>query len=248
MELPAIPMSIEDYEVLENPFGWKVEYWDGHARFSPRSIGVTTTIDPLSPRQFEHHYTLVPVSPNDRDRMIAGYFEAFSQSVEFCDWSPESIQESAAKAINHYLSGKRGDTLSASVIALAPGFQELAGLALFIRRSDDGAFMDLLYVRPGFQRQGVATAMLNWAIDRLIESGFQTLSSRYHICNEDSRLWHHKQGFEDSYDWYYIKLKVGWYRAEIWRREHLKLTEGLEELRQERDRWMARMPEDFDEF
>jgi GNAT superfamily N-acetyltransferase len=247
MELPVIPMSFEDYDLLENPFGWKVEYWDGHAHLTPRSVGVTTRIN-LAPRYSSHPYGLVPVTAEDRDRMMVGYVEAFSESVEFCGWSPNAIQESGAKAIDQYLLGKRGEPLSASVIALAPGSQELVGVALLIRRPDQEPFLDLLYVRPEFQRQGVATAMLNWAIDRLIESGFQTLSSRYHICNEDSRLWHHHHGFQDEYDWYYIKLKMSWCRSEIWRREQLKLTDGLEELNREYDRWDAQMPADFDSF
>jgi GNAT superfamily N-acetyltransferase len=237
------PMSFEEFEVMEQPFGWKVEYWDGHARLTPRSIGVTTRIK-LSPRHSASGHRLVPVSPEYRDRMIAGYFEAFSDSVEFCGWAPELIQESAVKDIDKYFLGKRGEPLAASMIALAPGSQELAGLALLICRSDEEAHMDLLYVRPDFQRQGVATAMLNWAIDRLLESGFQTLSSRYHICNEPSRLWHHRYGFEDEYDWYYARLKVGWYRSKIWRREKLGLMDELDDLKQERDRWAALIPEE----
>jgi GNAT superfamily N-acetyltransferase len=242
----VIPMSFEEFEVMEQPFGWKVEYWDDHARLTPRSIGVTTKIK-LSLRH-AHSPVLVPVSPTDRDRLIAGYFEAFSDSVEFCGWRPESIQESAVRDIDKYFSGKRGEPLAASVIALAPGSQELAGLALLIGRSEEEAHLDLLYVRPGFQRQGVATAMLNWASHRLLEAGFQTLSSRYHICNEQSRLWHHRYGFEDEYDWYYAQLKVGWYRSEIWRRKKLGLMDELDRLEQERDRWASLIPEEQDRF
>jgi GNAT superfamily N-acetyltransferase len=248
MELPVIPMSFEAYEVMERPFGWKVEYWDGHARLSPRTIGVTTKVN-LSPRNLSHNYILVPVSSGDREAMIAGYCETFSASVEFCGWPMASIAESAAKDISNYLSGKRGEPLSASVMALTPGSQVLAGLALVIHRPNYGAYMDLLYVRPEFQRQGVGTALLNWAIDRLIESGFPTLSSSYHICNEPSRRWHHRHGFEDEYDWYYARLKVGWYDMEIWRREQLGLTAGLDDLRRERDRWATQVdPADLDAF
>jgi GNAT superfamily N-acetyltransferase len=245
MELPAIPMSVADYEVLEHPFGWKVEYWDGHARLSPRSIGVTTKIN-LTPRNSSHPYDLVSVTAEDRDRLISGYFESFSESVEFCGWPAQAIQESAERVIGNYFAAKRGQPLAASTIALVPGSQTFAGLALVIDRPNRGAFLDLLYVRPGFQRQGVATAMLHRAIDRLIEADFQTLTSRYHICNEDSRLWHHHHGFKDEYDWYYIKLKISWYRSEIWRREQLQLTDGLEELQRECDRWEAQLPEEFD--
>jgi GNAT superfamily N-acetyltransferase len=240
MERPVIPMSFEAYEVMERPFGWKVEYWDGHARLSPRSIGVTTKLN-LSSRNLSYNHNLVPVSPDYRDRMMTGYLETFSESVEFCGWPSESIAESAAKDIGNYFSGKRGESLSASVLALAPGDQVLAGLALVIHRPNYGAYMDLLYVRPEFQRQGVGTAMLNWAIAQLVESGFPTLSSRYHICNEPSRRWHHRHGFEDEYDCYYARLKVGWYDMEIWRREQLGLTAGLDDLRRERDRWAAQV-------
>jgi GNAT superfamily N-acetyltransferase len=246
MERPVIPMSFAEYEVMERPFGWKVEYWDGHARLSPRAIGVTTKLK-LCPRNLPHHHRLVPVSAVDREQMMAGYFATFADSVEFCGWAPESVQESAAKDIGNYFAGKRGEPLAASVMALAPGSQQLVGLALFILRPEYGAYMDLLYVRPEFQHQGVATAMLNWGIDRLVESGFSTLSSAYHIGNESSRLWHHRQGFEDEYDWYYARLKVDWYEMEIWRREKLGLTDGLDEMRRSRDRWAAQVDsEDLD--
>jgi GNAT superfamily N-acetyltransferase len=246
MEQLVIPMSFEEFEVMEHPFGWKVEYWDAHARLTPRSIGVTTKLN-LCPRHAPHNYVLVPVSPDYRERMIAGYVEAFSHSVEFCGLPLESIEESAIRDMNKYFSGTRGAPLSASVMALAPGSQALAGLALLVRRPEQGAYMDLLYVLPDFQRQGVATAMLNWAIAHLLESGCQTLASRYHVCNEKSRLWHHRYGFEDEYDCYYAQMKVNWYRSEIWRRKKLGLMNGLADLKQECDRWVAFVPTDLDE-
>jgi ribosomal protein S18 acetylase RimI-like enzyme len=246
MERPVIPMSFEEFDVMERPFGWKVEYWDGHARLTPRSMGVTTKIN-LAPRQFPHEHRLIPATPDYREQMINGYVETFSKSVEFCGWPLESIREGAVEDIDNYFSGKRGEPLSASVLVLAPGSQALAGLALLINRSEVGAYMRLLYVRPGFQGQGMATAMLGRAIDSLIQSGFQTLSTSYHVCNEQGRRWYHRHGFEDEYDWYYAKMKVSWYQAEIWRREKLGLA-GLADLERECDRWAAMVPEDLSGF
>jgi GNAT superfamily N-acetyltransferase len=246
MELPIIPMSYEDFDVMERPFGWKVEYWDGHAHLTPRGIGVKTKIN-LVPHQFFSTHPIVPVTPDDRDRMLTGYFEAFSPSVEFCGWPAEDIQNCAEKDIGKYFAGIRGEPLSASAIALAPDSQTLIGLLLVSQRSSQEAFMDLLYVRPEFQRQGVATAMLHWAIDRLIALGFQTLVSRYHVCNNGSRRWHHGHGFEDEYDRYYIQMKVNWYRSEIWRREKLGLIDEVEAMKQEWNRWKAMEPADFDD-
>jgi GNAT superfamily N-acetyltransferase len=246
MELPIIPMSYEDFDVMERPFGWKVEYWEGHAHLTPRGMGVKTKIN-LVPRQFSPTHPIVPVTPDDRDRILAGYFEAFSPSVEFCGWPTEDIQNCAEKDIGKYFAGTRGQPLSASAIALAPDSQTLIGLLLVSQRSPEDAFMDLLYVRPEFQRQGVATAMLHWVIDRLIALGFQTLASRYHVCNDGSRRWHHGHGFEDEYDRYYIQMKIGWCRSEIWRREKLGLINEVEAMKQEWNRWKTMVPTDFDE-
>jgi GNAT superfamily N-acetyltransferase len=248
MECPVIPMSWEEFEVMEEPFGWKVEYWDGHAHLTPRFHGVKTKLQ-LSVRHAPPNPSLVDVSPDYRDAMLAGYGETFGNSIEFCGWSRSDIEASAVTDIGNYFAGKRGEPLAASVLALVPGSQALVGLALISRRPKYGAYLDLLYVRPAFQRQGVGTAMLNRAIDCLVEAGFPTLTSAYHIVNEPSRRWHHGHGFEDLYDWYYAKLKVGWYEREIWRRERLGLVEGLDELRRECECWAARaQPEDLEAF
>jgi GNAT superfamily N-acetyltransferase len=242
-------MSWEEYEVLERPFGWKVEYWDGHAHLTPRSIGVRTRMN-VSSRDRAHSknssHNLIPVHPDYREQMISGYLETFGDSVEFCGWPIESIQESAEKDVGNYFAGRRGEALSASVIALEPGSEQLAGLALFILRPEVGPYLDLLYVRPALQRQGIGKAMLAWGCDQLIESGFQELSSAYHVCNDLSRIWHHQQGFQDMYDSYYSRMKVRWYEHEIWRREKLGMDVGLAVLQQERDMWESRIdPEDL---
>jgi GNAT superfamily N-acetyltransferase len=245
MKRKCIPMTFAEYEVLEHPFGWKVEYWDGQAHLTPREVCVTTRID-LSPRSLTQNYALIPAHPNFTEQMIGGYFEVFVDSVEFCDWTVEQVQDNAEKCIGHYFAGTRGESLPASVIALEPDSHKLAGLALFILTREQKPHLRLLYVRPQFQRKGVATAMVDWGINSLIESNFQELFSTYHICNEESRLWHHRFGFQDNYDPYYIRFKLAWLTQEIWRRKKLELLEGLDVLIQERDECQSQFdPEDW---
>ncbi|MEM8809235.1 MAG: GNAT family N-acetyltransferase [Cyanobacteria bacterium P01_G01_bin.38] len=241
-------MIFAEYEVLERPFGWKVEYWDGQARLTPRGIGVTTRID-LMPRALSQPLTswqdtLVPVDSAYTDQMIAGYFEVFADSVEFCDWPLEDIRHSADRDIKRYFSGEKGAPLQASVMALEPNTQKLAGLALFVLKPEQKPHLYLLYVRSPFQRQGVATAMVGWGMSRLIETEFQELFSTYHICNYQSRQWHHKFGFRDVYDAYYIRIRLGWLNNEIWRKEKLGELTGLATLLQERSQWQSQIESD----
>lgn len=81
------------------------------------------------------------------------------------------------------------------------------------------------------------------AANSLHAAGIATLTSTHHLCNEDSRRWHQAFGFVDVYDQMYIRLKYAWYRNEIWRREKLGLTEGLDALAEERDCWYAQLDE-----
>jgi len=133
MEIPVIPMSVEEYELSEHPLGWKMEYWNGEAHLTPREMGVRTRLDltTFSPPQPQnsHPYTLVPVDETYAEQMIDGYFACFVNSVEFCNWPIENIQESAQRDITNYFAGKRGTPHSASVIALEPDTRKLAGLA-----------------------------------------------------------------------------------------------------------------------
>lgn len=245
MKRPSIPMSFEEYEIVEHPFGWKTEYWGGQAHFTPREMGVDTTLDlsafDLSQRQANAQpYVLLPVEESFTEQMINGYFEAFHDSVEFCNWPVKLILESAERGIYRYFEGKKGEPLTASVIALEPNTRRLAGLALFVLKPEKKPYLDLLYVRSPFRKQGIATTMLRWGTNDLIESDYQSLSSAYHVCNHQSRQWHHKQGFQDIYCPFYTNIKVGWLRNEIWRREKLEMLAELEELKREKEQWEKR--------
>lgn len=250
MKSQRLPMSWQEYELIENPFGWKVEYGDGQARFSPREMGITTHLDLTAfslpetsqPASIQSGtYNLVPISEAYKEQIIDGYFATFVNSVEFCDWPIKSINESAHRDITRYFAGKRGKQLSASVIALAPDTQQLIGLALFTEKEEHQASLELLYVRFPHQRQGIGTAMLHYGIQRLMQENYQQLTSRYHICNHHSRQFYHKIGFQDIYEAYALRIKIGWLKQEIWRKEKLKMLDGLELLRREKEALQAEM-------
>ncbi|MEM9090761.1 MAG: GNAT family N-acetyltransferase [Cyanobacteria bacterium P01_F01_bin.53] len=239
MEHPVIPMSISQYELSEHPLGWKTEYWDGKAHLTPREMGVKICLDLASlsppPSQNPHPHTLIPLDESYTEQMIDGYFAAFINSVEFCDWPVKAIQDSAQRDIAGYFTGKTGAPSPASVIALEPNTQKLAGLAMFRIKGEREAHLSLLYVRWPFRRQGLATAMLHHGIHHLRQANYQQLNSRYHICNDHSRQFYHKLGFKDIFDPHYLRIKIGYLRHEISRREKLKMLAGLDQLRTEQE-------------
>ena len=127
------------------------------------------------------------------------------------------------------------------------GCTPIIGLALFVENKHSRVELDLLLVKPEHHRTGIATAMVASAANSLYAEGVRDLRCGYHICNERSRAWQHKFGFEEIPEYFYCKLKSSWYRHEIWRREALGQIEQLEELGTEKDRW-DRLVQDLEPF
>ena len=131
--------------------------------------------------------------------LITAYLAAFRGTIEYCDWEEERIADSANKSVIGFLSGERGDPLSASRLALishrgAEG-TVVGGAALLVEMDDGCPLLDILFVSPEWQRRGIATALVSSAIDQLHGSGYRRLKSRYMLGNDESRAWHGKFGF-----------------------------------------------------
>jgi ribosomal protein S18 acetylase RimI-like enzyme len=191
----------------------------------------------LTPQAVTESNQIVPVDPSLKEQMIATFFAAFEDSVEFCDWSLDDILAHARKNITNYFQGVRGKPHPVSRIALEQNSQQIIGLALFVENKEQRVVLDLLLVKPSYQRMGIATQMVTSAINSLYAEGIENLWSGYHICNDQSCAWHQKLGFKEIPEYFYCRLKAAWYRDQIWRQEKLGEMEQLEQLRAEKDRW-----------
>jgi GNAT superfamily N-acetyltransferase len=232
-------ISVEEFELMEHPFGWKAEYFSGMGHLTPRDQIVQTRLA-LRPQTRTAHwqkYQLIPIDPSLTDLTIAAFFEAFQDSVEFCNWPLDEIYAHAVKNINNYFQGVRGNPHSVSKVVVEPIGQQIVGLALFVINKEEKVELDLLSVKPSHQRKGIATQMVASAIDSLYADGIREIRSGYHICNEVSRAWHHSLGFVEIPDFLFCRLKAAWYRDKIWRGEKLGVTERLDEFATEQDRW-----------
>jgi RimJ/RimL family protein N-acetyltransferase len=90
-----------------------------------------------------------------------------------------------------------------------------------VTSTKNGPLLYLLFVAPQWQRRGLAAAMVSAAINELHELGEKTLTSRYHIGNEQSMAWHQRFGFVEEPDLRRARLYLQQARVELWRLEKI---------------------------
>jgi GNAT superfamily N-acetyltransferase len=237
MESKHIAMSMEEFNLMEHPFGWKAEYYSGQGHLTPREHIVRTQLQLTSQQQTIQSQNILPIDSSWAELMIPAFFEAFQDSVEFCNWSLDKIYAQGVKNIRDYFQGVRGQPHPMSRMFLELDSPQPIGLALFVTNKEEKLVLDLLFVKPSHHRRGIATQMVTSAIDRLYADGVREILSSYHICNDSSRAWHSSLGFQEIPDYLYSRFKAAWYRNEIWRREKLAITDGLEKLRAKKAHW-----------
>ncbi len=233
-------MTFEEWDRMPWRFGWKHEYFDGHAHITPRHDHVHVRFrGSVSPVELPNGLSMRPVFPDDAPGLIEAFIETFEDGVEFCDWPEEMKHEHAENNITDFFAGKRGESLSASRLALEG--ENIVGAALLCRRDNDSV-LDLLMVRPEFRRKGIARFLVSAAIGELRRrSGNETLRSAHHAANEESAQWHRAFGFEEEPDLFLAKMRRFFYAHEASRfpeesEEHTRL-EAL------RKKWSRRVEE-----
>ena len=228
-----VPMTEEEYLRLPFEIGWKCEYYDGQAHFTPRDLPVITTLK-VAPREFNDPCPLRPAQTADCDQLVESYVAAFGDTIEYCDYSQAQLVNAAWCALTDHFAGERGNPLSASRVALDPNNREqLIGAAL-LTAGRDSARLDLLFVHPDWQGRQLATALVADAVNQLHLYGEQQLMSRYHIGNDASRRWHQRFGFCEEPDLRRAEVYLQAARHEFWRLEQLGQLSSLE-----RNHWLS---------
>lgn len=240
MQRQRIAMSFEAFERLPRKPGWKYEYFDGQAAISPNALCVVTTT-PVEKRPVRSPLPLCGVEPVHEEPLIDAYVEAFKDTVEYCDWAFEHIEQSARQATRQFFEGSRGVPHPASRMAVvdehaAPPY--LVGAAL-IRAGGSGPVLDLLFVRPRWRRQGLATALVASAFGRLHDEGARRLTSLYRLANEASLAWHRSFGFVEEPDLRVARVYLRCSRHALWHAEQIEDLDKRERVRLEENvaRW-----------
>jgi GNAT superfamily N-acetyltransferase len=193
-----IAMSFDEFRLLPRDPGWKYEYFDEMAHITPRARFATVRVG-VDVRPLEPPLPLRGVVASDGEALVAAFEAAFADSVDYCDVPPEGVSRSAEQNISDFYAGVRGEALPASCVAVDEGAEDkaaiVAGAALVTRAKDGCPLLDMLFVRPSWQRRALATALASWSLRELFARGEAALRSRYLLANEPSRAWHQQFGF-----------------------------------------------------
>ena len=85
-----ISMSYEEWDLLPYQPGWKYEYWDGQAHFTPHHQTAVTVVA-VTPRHVHVPCEIRRIIPQDESALPAVYMEAFADDQAFRDYT--AVQE-----------------------------------------------------------------------------------------------------------------------------------------------------------
>jgi GNAT superfamily N-acetyltransferase len=193
----SVAMDVAEFLLLEQHPGWKLEYWDGHAHFTPREVCAYAG-RAITEADRELPSTGREVQAEDSADLTDLFIRSFVRTVEFAGWPRERFEEFAERCISDFLSDRRGARHRASRVEMDRNGR-IIGAALVVRKAP-GLLLDVLFVSPERQRASVATGLIRSVIGCLARDGVDSIHSAYHLANEPSIRWHAKQGFVEEPD------------------------------------------------
>lgn len=228
MKSLRLKMSFDEYDTMEWRFGWKHEYWGGHARLTPRYDSILARV-PVEKRFVKFNSDIVSLEKIKIKNLEKLFFDSFVETVEYCDYARSKVRAAAKKNVQKFFDGERGEPildLSGAVILE----NQLAGAALIVRKKY-GIKLEILFVSPAFQRRGAATALASHALNMLAARSEEYLWSEYRACNEESTVWHANFGFVEEPDLAIAQMRYYFYRHELYRLSKLREIEKIKDVK-----------------
>src|SRR5215203_52442 len=149
-----IPMTIEEFELCEVPFGWKDEYCDGFAYITPREHGVLMKI-PVEKRKTGFAAEIKPVSETSAQDLVELFYESFVDSIEYVNGIESDVKRNAAREIRNFFKGKRG-VPQPDVCKIAVLDSKVVGACL-VSKYKFGYKDEIIFVHPKYQRKNIGS-------------------------------------------------------------------------------------------
>jgi RimJ/RimL family protein N-acetyltransferase len=256
----AIPMTEEEWWGFPRMPGWKYE-WDVR-------LGSDTEIRPFGPHYripVERRATSAPcevrsVKWKDVAALKAAFTEAFNGYTDYLYCKEKQLLKLGSAVLRDFFAlGKDSLCRRASCLAVDPenparviGAALLAPANRSVRRPPEVATqLQPVFIVPGWQRRGVATALVAEVLRRLWEAGQETLISGCSDYNAVSKRFHESFGASEEQRYWAQRPLFYWARNEIWRREHLNKTKGIPFEPREREKleqWLMSLADELDEL
>lgn len=236
LSLPVLPMTIDEFHVMEHRLGWKHEYWDGAARLSCQPTAVASWKLDVSSRiaespRFRNEYEIRNVALKDRSVLVELFVNAFDSSVEYAGWSEEHYESDARRSIESFFGNhtegacRRAEgLLDHSFLAY---FEDAIVAAILVRRKKKGPTVEPIMVDTTRQRNGLGSALLQASVASLRRAGARSLFSRCHLANTASLCWHNRSGFREQPEYFSANHRASHFH---WQADHYRSRGLLDEV------------------
>jgi GNAT superfamily N-acetyltransferase len=215
-------LTVDEIARRPRPVAWKYELLGGVPRIEPKAATVPVRLA-LAPRVAPPApppagVALRAVTAADAPALVPALAEAFMGNVDFWGRGRADVRAAAEEIVAAFVAGRRGPVHPAS--RLAATARAVVGGALVVR-PPKGPRVDLLFVRPRWQRRGLATALVAGSVAALRTAGEPVLRSRYRLANTPSVAWHARFGFVEEPDLLVASAREAWTHHELQRQAHL---------------------------
>jgi len=216
-----LPLTWEQFWQLPQNPAYKYEYFDGHARLSPRPkshhvvLDLRTFARPIAEMATDDKVAIRPLQDADWQQLPRLFAAAFHRVQPFASLTDDDRLAAAEDCLGHTREGGDGPVIDEACLVAAR--EEMLTGAILItlppRNAVENAVglphVTWIFVVPSCTRQGVGTALLQAAVQPLVRLGYTRLASTFLVGNESSTLWHWQAGFK--------LLEQPWSMRTIWR-------------------------------
>ena len=212
-----LPMGVDDFHLMPRRLGWKHEYYEGMAHVTPSSVCVECVLE-IAPKHVLASDGIRLPDASQIEALMQGFRDAFEHSPEYSDWPPQAFDKGVKDSIEGHFAGAYGAPSPASRVAFA-GTDLIAAALVVVRKGHHE--LQPIFVRPPWQRKGVATALASAVVHALYGMGEKRLFSSFLLANEASRCWHRQFGFVELPSEALTRHCLHYCRYELWRRQQL---------------------------
>ncbi len=202
-----LPLTIEQFHQLPQNAAYKYEYFDGQAWLSPRPHSYYAILDlqtfarPVSGITTHEKVVIRPLQEPDWSQLPKLLAAAFHRVQPFASLADDTRLKAAEDCLGHTRAGGDGSFVDDACMVAARDDGPVGAILITLppdppmKAAVGLPHVTWVFVSPWDTRHGIGTALLDAAVQALLQRGYDRLASGFLIGNESSMLWHWQAGF-----------------------------------------------------